>query len=364
MASSVTNYQCPSCTAPLRFSEESGKLQCSYCGNSYTVSEIEALYSKKESEAESAAPSPKPWIDEDGSMRAYNCPSCGAELICDATTAATSCPYCGNPTVVPGQFGGTLRPDYVIPFKLKKEEAVAALKKHYKSKILLPRVFTTENHIEEVKGVYVPFWLFDGVADIDMAFETTRSETHREGNYRVINTSHYDVRRAGTMAFERVPVDGSTKMPDDLMDSIEPFDYSDLKEFSTAYLPGYLADKYDVDAEAAANRADERCISTAVSETENTVRGYESVNVTSKKVKMNQSRVAYALLPVWLLSTRWKDENYLFAMNGQTGKLVGDLPADKIKLHLWFWSVAVGASAVFSLLFSGPLGRMIAGWLA
>ena len=60
-------------------------------------------------------------------MKAYNCPSCGAELICDASTAATSCPYCGNPTVVPGQFSGALKPDYVIPFKLSKEDAVAAL---------------------------------------------------------------------------------------------------------------------------------------------------------------------------------------------------------------------------------------------
>lgn len=377
MPTQVTNYKCPGCTGPLRFDGASGKLKCDYCGNSYEVSEMEAMYAGQEAKAAAAqaeaekdgsawdaASAGGEWGGEAERMRAYSCPSCGAQLICDETTAATSCPYCGNPTVVPGQFGGTLRPDYVLPFKLGREDAKAALKNHYKGKVLLPKAFKTENHIEELKGVYVPFWLFDGDADVDMTFEATTSETHREGDYRVTDTSHYDVRRAGNIAFERVPVDGSSKMPDDFMDSIEPYDYKELTEFSTAYLPGFLADKYDVDAEAAAARADDRCVNTAVSETKNTVTGYETVKTTSQNVTLHRGAVKYALLPVWTLATKWKDRSYLFTMNAQTGRLVGDLPADKNKTRALFWGLAVGASAIFSLLFSGPLGRLIADWLA
>ena len=105
------------------------------------------------------------WGDDADAMRAYSCPSCGAELICDETTAATSCPYCGNPTVVPGKFAGALKPEYVLPFKLAKEDAVKALKAHYKGKPFLPKAFSAENHVQEIKGVYVPFWMFDGEAE-------------------------------------------------------------------------------------------------------------------------------------------------------------------------------------------------------
>ena len=375
MPAQVTNYQCPACTGPLHFVGESGKLECDYCGSTYDVKEIEELYADKEAEAVAASKKAEgrsedekaweyaaaggDWGEDADKMRAYSCPSCGAQLICDETTAATSCPYCGNPTVVPGQFGGTLRPDYVLPFKLSKEDAIQKLKEHYKGKILLPKAFTAENHIEEIKGVYVPFWLFDGRADVEMTFHATNSRTYREGDYQVTDTEHFEIFRAGTVDFEKVPVDGSSKMPDDFMDSIEPYDYSALTEFSTAYLPGFLADKYDVDAKAASERADERCRNTAVDSTKNTVGGYDSVHVRSERVSMERGDVKYALMPVWMLSTKWKDQNYLFAMNGQTGKLVGDLPADKGKLRTWFWGTAVGASVLFSLLFSGPLGRFI-----
>ena len=259
---------------------------------------------------------------------------------------------------MPGQFGGTLRPDYVLPFRLSKEDAVRALKEHYKGKILLPKAFTRQNHIEEIKGVYVPFWLFDGEADADMTFHATNSETHRSGDYIVTRTSHYEVGRSGTIAFEKVPVDGSSKMPDDFMDSIEPYDYSDLKKFSTAYLPGFLADKYDVDAAGAAERADTRCRNTAEASVMRTVTGYASVNIRTEDIRLRRGEVKYALLPVWLLSTRWQDKNYLFAMNGQTGKMVGDLPADKGKLNKWFWGTGIGASLLFILLFSGLLSGL------
>ena len=142
-------------------------------------------------------------------------------------------------------------------------------------------------------------------------------------------TNHYDVRRAGTVRFERVPVDASSKMPDDHMDAIEPFDYKELKRFSTAYLPGFLADKYDVSVEDCHERADTRCEGSLVAALGDTVTGYDSCVPVSHDVKLCRGKVHYALLPVWLLSTKWQGKNYLFAMNGQTGKLVGDLPLDK-----------------------------------
>ena len=357
MATQITNYQCPGCTGPLQFSASTGKLECEYCGSAYSVEEIEALFAEKNEKAETAAENSQAsgeWNAEN--MRAYVCPSCGAELLCDVTTAATSCPYCGNPTVVPGQFADVQKPDFVIPFQVDKDAAVEGLKKHYKGKPLLPGAFASENHLQEVKGVYVPFWLYDGIASADVTFSATRSRVHTTSNERITTTEHYRVDRRGTVAFEKVPVDGSTKMPDAHMDAIEPFDYEKLEPFSMAYLPGFLADKYDVTAEDCAQRAKQRCHNSAIAAMEETVVGYSTCSVQHANVQITQQGVHYALLPVWLLSTRWKDQNYLFAMNGQTGKLVGDLPISKGRLALWFAGLFAVFAAIGWMIFEAEAG--------
>jgi len=143
-------------------------------------------------------------------------------------------------------------------------------------------------------------------------------------------------------------VDASKKMPDDYMDSIEPYDYSELKPFSTAYLPGFLADKFDVTSEESQGRVQVRCENSAVEAMRATVSGYQTVVPAGKQVQMQQQDVKYALLPVWLLHTRWKDKDYLFAMNGQTGKMVGDLPVSWGRFWAWFAGVAVPVAALLA----------------
>ena len=350
MATQITNYQCPGCTGPLQFSAATGKLECEFCGSAYAIEEIEALYAAKNEKAAAAGSQASGEWDAEH-MRAYSCPSCGAELMCDVTTAATACPYCGNPTVVPGQFSDVQKPDFVIPFQVDKDAAVAGLKQYYKGKPLLPGSFAGGNHLQEIKGVYVPFWLYDGEAAANVTFSATRSEVHTTPRERITTTEHYRVERQGTVTFEKVPVDGSTKMPDAHMDAIEPFDYEKLQPFSMAYLPGFLADKYDVSAEDCAKRAEERCRNSAIAAMEATVGGYTTCSVQHANVNVQQQGAHYALLPVWLLNTKWQDKNYLFAMNGQTGKLVGDLPVSKGRLAAWFLGLFAAIAAICFLFF-------------
>ena len=370
MPTQVTNYQCPACTGPLHYSAESGKLECDYCGSSFDVAEIEALYARKEAEAaaakqaadakaeaaqaakaeatEAAAASggwdtsdlSRDWGAEADGLRVYSCPSCGAELICDQSTAATACPYCGNPAIVPGQFSGALRPDYILPFRLSKDDAVQALRAHYKGKPFLPRSFTSANHIEQIQGVYVPFWLFDGGAEGAASYRASNTNVYETGDYEITETRHYHVVRAGSLAFEKIPVDASSKMPDDHMDSIEPFDYAQLRPFSTAYLPGYLADKYDVTVDDSRARADRRSRETLENALRETVTGYGTCVTDRTDIRLHRGKVHYALLPVWMLSTKWNGESFLFAMNGQTGKLVGDLPTDRGRYWGTFGAIA------------------------
>ena len=367
MPAQVTNYKCPACTGPLHFVGESGKLECDYCGSTYDVAEIEALIAEEEAKAEQAFTEEEKnewntselnddWGEDGEHMRMYCCPSCGAELICDDTTAATSCPYCGNPTIIPGQFKGSMKPDYIIPFKLDKKTAIESLKKHYNGKKFLPNAFKEENHIEEIKGIYVPFWMFDGEADASLQFKATNSIVTREGDYEVTTTKHYDVCREGTLSFQRIPVDASTKMPDEHMDSIEPYDYTEIKPFSTSYLPGFLADKYDVSIDECAKRADERCFNAVIDALKQTItQPYASCVLKSKNIKLKRNQVKYALLPVWMLHTKWKDQDFLFAMNGQTGKMVGDLPMDWGKCIAMFAKIAIPIAVVLAVIMFGLL---------
>lgn len=381
MPTQVTNYQCPACTGPLHYSAKSGKLACDYCGSSFDVAEIEALYSRKEAEAaaakqaadakaeaaqaakaeaaEAAAASggwdtsdlSRDWGAEADGLRVYSCPSCGAELICDQSTAATACPYCGNPAIVPGQFSGALRPDYILPFRLSKDDAVQALRAHYKGKPFLPRSFTSANHIEQIQGVYVPFWLFDGGAEGAASYRASNTNVYETGDYEITETRHYHVVRAGSLAFEKIPVDASSKMPDDHMDSIEPFDYAQLRPFSTAYLPGYLADKYDVTIDDSRDRADTRCRETLAQALRDTVTGYGACVTEREDIALRRGKVHYALLPVWMLSTKWRGQDFLFAMNGQTGKLVGDLPTDRGR----FWGMFAAIAAPLTVALTAIL---------
>ncbi len=355
MAEQVTNYQCPNCTGPMHFDPASGKLVCDYCSSSFTVEEIEKLFAEKNEQAGQAAaqaanaeqPEGSPWSEaEANGLRVYNCPSCGAELIFDQNTAASGCPYCGNPTIVPGSLSGALRPDWVIPFKLTKEQAVSELKKHYRKKPLLPKLFSQQNHLEEVKGVYAPFWLFTGETTGEATFDATRVKHYRQGSYDVTETSHYDCFRSGSLHFERIPVDSSTKMPDEHMDAIEPYDYTDLKPFSTGYLAGYMADKYDVDVDTAQERAQKRASGTLEDALKSTVEGYSTVTRRESGSAFARGQVQYALLPVWLLTTKWNGKNYLFSINGQTGKPVGDLPISKARLAGWFFGIWAAVAAV------------------
>ena len=370
MPTQVTNYQCPACTGPLHYSAKSGKLACDYCGSSFDVAEIEALYARKEAEADAAKQAAdakaeaaqaakdeaaeaaaasggwdtsdlsRDWGAEADGLRVYSCPSCGAELICDQSTAATACPYCGNPAIVPGQFSGALRPDYILPFRLSKDDAVQALRAHYKGKPFLPRSFTSANHIEQIQGVYVPFWLFDGGAEGAASYRASNTNVFETGDYEITETRHYHVVRAGSLAFEKIPVDASSKMPDDHMDSIEPFGYAQLRPFSTAYLPGYLADKYDVTIDDSRDWADTRCRETLAQALRDTVTGYGACVTEREDIALRRGKVHYALLPVWMLSTKWRGQDFLFAMNGQTGKLVGDLPTDRGRFWGMFAAIA------------------------
>ena len=244
------------------------------------------------------------------------------------------------------------KPDYVIPFQLDKKAAKQALYDFYVGKRLLPKAFKDENHVNEIKGVYVPFWLFDAKADVNLRYKATKIRTWSDSKYYYAETNHFLVSRSGSIEFAHVPVDGSAKMPDDLMETLEPFDFSGAVDFQTAYLAGYLADKYDVDSKESIGRANERIQKSAAEAFGATVQGYTTVIKEAGNIQLQNGRVKYALFPVWLLHTTWNGQNYLFAMNGQSGKMAGDLPLDRAAYARWLFGLTgITGIALFALFY-------------
>lgn len=349
--SELLQYKCPNCGGAIEFDSSLQKMKCPYCDAEFDVEALkkydEEQKERNEDKLEWESHAGGQWREgEADGMKIYMCQSCGGEIICDETTAASSCPYCDNPIVMKGQFSGELKPDYVIPFKLDKEAAKKGFKNHLKGKRLLNKVFKTENHIDEIKGVYVPFWLFDSDVDASIRYRATKIRSWSDSKYNYTETSYFSVRRDGQISFEKVPVDGSSKMADDLMESLEPFDFREAVDFQTAYLAGYLADKYDVSEQQSEERASQR-IKTGTEEAfKATIKGYNTVTPENSGVRMANSSAKYALFPVWILNTTWNGEKYVFAMNGQTGKFVGNLPLDKGAYIRWLLGVAASVTAV------------------
>ena len=331
----LLEYKCPNCGGTIRFDPETQEMGCPHCRS---VINIEALKVMDEEIGQNREPESVVWVYEGDEWRegelqgmaVYSCNTCGGEIVGDETLGATFCPFCRTPVVMTRTFAGMSRPDMVIPFKLGRDAALNALRQHYLGKKLLPKTFKDENNMEEIKGLYVPFWLFDADVDARIEFNAKKSRTWSDDKYDYTETSVFRATRAGSVGFRQVPVDGSKIMDDTLMESIEPYSMEEAVDFRSTYLAGYFANKYDIDAAQSNERANERMINSTVSVFAATVNSYNMVTPLSKNISLESGGVHYALFPVWLLSTRWKGKSFIFAMNGQTGRFIGDLPLDRI----------------------------------
>ena len=334
--SAILDYKCPNCGGAINFDAASGQFKCASCDSTFAKEDLDKyakmldLANEKSEYSWESAGTKEPL---DG-VNSYICNSCGAELVLEETAAASECPYCGSPVVLAGQLSGMNKPDCVIPFCLTKDNAKESLKGFYKGKYLLPKEFKDENRLKEIQGIYVPFWLFDCDADANIVYDATTTRSWSDSSYNYTETKHYDVFRSGSLGFHDIPTDGSTKMDDAYMEGLEPFIYDSMQPFDPAYLSGFAADKYDVDATASFPRAEKRVETSTAEAFADTVQGYETVTMKNTSIKTTNGSYKYALFPVWMLTSKYKDKSYTFAINGQTGKVSGELPINKLKLRL------------------------------
>ena len=342
--------KCPCCGGTLQFDDKTQNTVCPYCDSQFTAADLKAytdeLANTEQEDTSWDESMVQAFTNEDKrGIKIYSCDSCGGEIIVEETTSSCTCPYCGNNLLVAKELSGDLKPNYVIPFKNDKEAVMESLKKFFKKKPLLPGSFSKENVIEEIKPLYVPFWLFDADVDGKVRFKGETTRRWSDANYDYKETKYYSIIRGGQIAFDHVPVDGSKKMEDQLMESIEPYNFDEAEEFNAAYLAGIAADRYDVSKDETFNRATVRFRDGTVQAFRGDISGYENVTVQESTLQFSNTNACYALYPVWILNTKWKDKSFRFAINGQTGKTAGNLPISVGKSFM-FW-------AIFFVLFTG-----------
>ena len=351
MVDNALQYKCTECGGNVRFNVDSQKTVCDYCGKEFTEDYFEGV-------SENSSDEKINWKDHvvdrqfetiDNQCN-FTCTSCGAEILADMNTVATECVYCGSPVVLSNKVTGMLKPDLILPFRIKKNEVEAKLESFCKKKILLAKGFSEKSRISKVAGMYVPFWLFTTKGDGDMKFDAKKIRTWRRGDYKYTQTKYYDVYREGSLQFEKLPVDASKKMKDCFMDKIEPYEYKDLKEFSLEYMAGYFADKFDVDVHESEKRAYLRVKNTTEDEMKKTVTGYNVVSINNSNIEMKNTKVQYALLPVWILNAEFEGEKFEIVMNGQTGKIAAVLPVNKKRRAILFVTILVLSYIVFAFI--------------
>lgn len=335
----TVTYQCPNCNAALEFDARLGKFRCFYCDSEFSESEIKSLFGERD-EGVNLEESHEPELTEDqaiqeefsGQSALYSCPNCGAGVICDSLTSSTRCHFCHTPVVLSGRLSGEYKPDVLIPFNVTKEEARSKFEMYTRGKKFLPGNFVSEAQISNLSQLYVPYWLKSGVVDADMDALGKKIRKWSRGDTHYTNTKEYHVGRSAEFAFIRVPCDGSKRIDDGLMESIEPFSYSGIKPFSMSYLSGCPAEKYDVKKEEAAQRIDERIKSASEQELRATASEYTTLEAVQINMKYRSEQYVYALLPVWFLNYQYRGKDYAFVINGQTGMTFGQLPVSKGKL--------------------------------
>lgn len=336
----MITYQCPNCNAALEYDAASGKFVCKFCDGTFTDSEIREIFRNRDSRVNLDENEPAPTEEQlsqeefTGQSALYTCPNCGAGVICDSLTASTRCHFCHTPVILSGRLSGDFKPDLIIPFSTTKEQAEENFRKFTKGKFLLPSGFIKNAQLYSVSALYVPYWLKSGATDVYLTALGKQTRSWRSGDRLYTHTKEYNVERRADMAFVRVPCDGSRRIDDALMESIEPFDYSGIKPFNMSYLSGCAAEKYDVDKNEAAQRIDERIQKGAEEEIRRMADVYSSLESVTINITYTDEQYVYALMPVWFLNYNYKDKDYAFAMNGQTGTMFGELPVSPFKQFL------------------------------
>ncbi|MDR0918654.1 MAG: hypothetical protein LBM93_05320 [Oscillospiraceae bacterium] len=350
----VITYKCPSCGGEVTYNPPEKGFDCEYCDSFFYEKDIENYWKHNEETDLSKDVNAAYSVNELEELEKYNsqinlytCSGCGAEITADDTTSATSCCYCHCPVILTGRLAGKYKPDKMIAFNYDKNQAVEIFNNWIKKRWFVPKDFKTSSG--DITGIYVPYWLADCNTESSMNALGLKTRSWRKGNYLVTETKEYDVEREAKLYFEDVPIDAAQKIDNELLGAIEPYNYSEFKPFSMAYLSGFLSNKFDITQQDVMKDITKRVEDSSKEYLRSTMRDYSSVKISAAICDIKKSNFEYALLPVWFLNYKYNDKDYEIVVNGQTGKLAGTPPLSIKRLLTGALLLIVGMSIFGSI---------------
>lgn len=367
---SVVSLKCPNCEGELIFNPRTQKYKCEYCGSDFLITDIENFEAEGDSfsdtpgeegdsfsnasvkEKESSADGTETDGEEEARALVYTCPSCGAEIVTDETTAATFCYYCHNPIVLSGQVTGDFKPDLVIPFSIDRKQAEEHFLNFVHKKKFVPNAFFNRKQIENLSGVYFPYWVYDGEIDGKVEAEGSKIRVWTSGDVEYTETRVYRLEREGIVSIDDLTKNALQKANLMLAEGVLPYDFSKAEEFHMGYLSGFLAEKRDIERADLEPRVNEEVRHYTEELLEDTIHGYTGVHTVNSAVHPKENHWSYVLLPVWTVTYKGTNGKiYYYSMNGQNGRTFGELPVDYKKVFLF--GAMIGLIVFLAFLIGG-----------
>ncbi len=342
----VLTHHCPNCGGPLTFNPSDQKFHCDYCLSIFTVEDIEKFEAKS---ADSAATESAETAESPGSeVDLFLCPSCGAQIVTDHTTAATYCYFCHNPVVLSGRLSGEFLPNKVLPFKIDRQKAVADFLAWTKKKRFVPKDFFNEQQIEKLTGVYFPYWVIDAETDGNLTGKGTSLRVWIVGDLEYTETKIYQIFRKGKATINHLTKNALKKnLQQKMVEGVQPFPIDQAVDFHTEYLAGFQAEKRDIEIKELAEQIGHELTEYTEDLLRDTISGYTTFTPSNQSVAIEKQDNHYMLLPVWLVTYQdTANKTYYYAMNGQTGKVSGVLPISTKRLGLFSGGIFAAILAI------------------
>lgn len=339
---SIRSYKCPNCGAAIEFKPAKQKFACDYCLSEYTEQEIADIYKDLE---EDVKEKPEDNIKELDHLASYDCNSCGATVVTDDTTTSTFCYYCHNPVIISDRLSGSFLPNKMIPFTIDKEKAQETFLNWASKNKFVPKEFYSSSQLEKITGMYLPYWWADCEVNVDYKGEGNIVKVWKEGDIEYTETNKYNIVRKGNIQINNVEELAFTKISNELLDGIAPYDESQAMNFSMPYLSGFFAEQYNISEEEIVPKIEEQVRKYTNSLINDSVSEFKNINEQDNKTEILSKTLNYTLLPAWILTYQYDGKTYVFAVNGQTGKSFGELPINNKKL----FGVAAGIFAFTSI---------------
>lgn len=343
---STLTYKCPNCGGYLLFQPDTQRYACEYCLSEFDQAELDAA--APDTAAKTTQPSEEAAQEEEALL--YTCPSCGAQIAADATTAATFCYYCHNPVVLSGRLSGEQMPSQIVPFQITKEEAKERFLSWIRSKTYLPPAFYAPSQIELLSGIYFPYWTLDCTLQADLHAKAFDVRVWRSHDTEYTETKTYAIHRLGKITLQELSRNALSKSQGKMLEGILPFDLKKAQPFRLSFLSGFQAEIKDLEKETFLPDLQEEVDRYAKNLLLDTITTHQNVTTDSYRTYNTEHLWQYVLLPVWILTYRHQNETYYFAMNGQTGEICGRLPIHMRKLCLTCAGIFALTTAVITLL--------------